>query len=59
MNDAVYKIIMIAWVAFAFFMIGLSSGTKYQHGKAIEAGAAHWQCDPKTGENTFVYDKKE
>ena len=49
-------VIWLAFVATGFALAGFSLGQKWAHDDAIEAGVAHWSCDPQTGEKTFVWE---
>jgi hypothetical protein len=38
-----------------FFVCGMTMGKVLQQKEAINAGAAYWDVDPKTGETQFKY----
>ncbi len=53
---AVPVALVVACVALSF-SCGWSFGASGVKAAAINAGVAHWRCDPKTGEKHFVWEK--
>ena len=51
----------LMWSLRAMLVIGIAAlafacGRDWMKDEAIEAGVAHWSCDPQTGEKTFVWE---
>lgn len=54
-KDDVIQAILVVAVLFSLFVGGCCAGNSIQRSIAVEAGAAEWRVDPKTGETRFVY----
>lgn len=46
----------IIFTGISSFTFGCINGKEITNKKAIEANVAHYEINPKTGEETFVYD---
>jgi hypothetical protein len=59
MSDAIRTVTLLLLAVLAIATLGFAGGAKFVCRQAVDAGAAHWECDPATGCNTFVWDGKK
>ncbi len=52
-DEGVFVVIMMLFGLLIGLILGLGFGNDYQKKKAVEAGAAEYRCDPRSGNVEF------